>query len=64
MGKRELVALLNLSSFGLVIVVCPGLCGSSLPYHAFVCSLCLKYFLIILTIFLIFVSKILTLFNN
>ena len=46
MSKRELVALLCLSSWCLVI-----LCGSSSRCHGFVCSLWLWYFLIILTIY-------------
>ena len=47
MGERELVALLSLSSWCLVIL----LCDSSSLCHEFVCSLWLWYFLIVLTIF-------------
>ena len=46
-GKRELVAMLSLSSWCLVIVVC----SSSSRCHGFICSLLLWYFLIILTYF-------------
>ena len=51
MGKRELVALLSLSSWCLVIVLWL-LCGSSSWCHWFVCSLWLWYFPIILSYFL------------
>ena len=44
MGKRELIALLNLSSWCFVMVE-----GSSSRCHRVVCSLSLWYFLIILT---------------
>ena len=52
MGKRELVAFLNLSSLCLV-----WLSGSSSRCHGVVCGLWLWYFLIILTIFILGNSK-------